>query len=95
VNTRVIDTVIVAIAERGSLLYAPRKTKSTAAISTAEQKIPIPAVTHPCCDFRALASGASGITIRFELMYLNVIAWCYSSFNTTPRSAKMSEHSRD
>jgi hypothetical protein len=71
------------------LLYTPRKTKSTAATSTAEQKIPTPALTHPCGDFRALANGASGITVRSESMNVSVIAWWYCSFNTTRQLRKV------
>ena len=82
-NTRVIDTGIIAMARSLLLLYGPRKTKSTAAISTTAQKIPIPAITTPCGDLRALDGGTSGIRILFDLKKVSVMAWWYSSFNTT------------
>jgi hypothetical protein len=58
----------------GSSLYAARKTKSIAAITTEAQKIPIPAITSPGSVSRAFGGGTSGMRIFFVLMNRSVMA---------------------
>jgi 2-keto-3-deoxy-6-phosphogluconate aldolase len=58
----------------GTLLYAPRKTKSIAAITTEAQKIPIPAITSPGSVSRAFGGGTSGMRIFLVLLNGSVMA---------------------